>query len=100
MALPKTSFLLFLSLLSRDSCLIIFKLPENPYIKRGKEVVHQCSCNEVWQEGGEAYTKALIEWLDTPCLNFQHRIPTADEIMGSPIRRVCPQCWQELILSL
>jgi hypothetical protein len=71
----------------------MFKL-ENPYIPQHKEVYF------AWQEGGEAYLKAVIEWLDTPCLNFQHRIPTADEIMGSPIRRVCPQCWQELILSL
>ncbi len=67
-------------------------LPENP---------HKCTCRKgqtafnkeqkcfIFIEGGEAYVKSLIEWLERPCVEHEHPKHEYNH-------RECPQCWQQL----
>lgn len=71
----------------------MFKL-ENPHRKtieglydpdRAIEVACSAIRGDSWQEGGEAYLKAVIDWLDSQCPH-----------VSTWHRHYCAQCWQEL----
>lgn len=56
--------------------------------------------SNAWQEGGEAYTKAMIEWLFELCIEHPSKIDF--DILRKPYRMYenlhhqCPQCMWEL----
>jgi len=72
-------------------------ISENPY----KPEINKVWANQLsflaFKEGGEAYTKTLIEWLEGNC---PHYIKKYDGEPESMPRRMCSECMQELRLSL
>ncbi|MFH0837002.1 MAG: hypothetical protein V1870_02645 [Candidatus Aenigmatarchaeota archaeon] len=78
-------------------------MPENPY----KPKVNMTWTNQLsflaFQEGGEAYTKTLIEWLFGKCTEHLYHNPfswsEAEQEWTKTyykIRYQCPECMQEL----
>ena len=90
----------------------MFKLPENPYKEYAMvgEKYGWIEGNRAhleskgYQEGGEAYLKAVVEWLGQPCTGHELVIgdtPTYyNQDKFKPHRKDCSECWQELRLSL
>jgi hypothetical protein len=77
----------------------MFKLSDNPHL----DLLMFINPSIVWQEGGEAYLKAVIEWLFELCTehpNFDycdaHYYDSKNNHWYCMYRKDCPQCMQQL----
>lgn len=86
----------------------MFKLPDNPHKEYAivGEKYGWVEGNRAhlefnsWQEGGEAYLKAVVNWLFNPCTEHDlyedcHHACILEGIKADH-RYLCPQCMQQL----
>ncbi len=70
-------------------------MPENPH--KGDSLVSYA----LWEEGRKVQLKTVIEWLEQPCTEHpSDYIPLDGKKIYALSRLTCPECWQELKLSL
>lgn len=74
-------------------------LPENPYFIEITSTEEQVKRAMAWYEGNRTTLEAVIEWLEQPCVEREHY---RDNLIPMFPRQhsTCPECWQELRLSL